>query len=132
MDGTYPLGLNANAIFLEVTVSAPGEVTSIAWKVSNNTRTEVAANDIEDPTGAIARTNIGNASLAGSDLEIRTIIDLSLVDPTIWASAYTNLSVLYSISGGTSDQQFECDDDDKSKDASGSLIRVIKIIHITK
>jgi hypothetical protein len=131
MDGTYPIGLNAAAIFLEVTVSTPGEVTTIAWKVSNNTRTEVAANDIDDPTGAISKTDIGNSSLAGSDIEIRTIIDLSLVDSTIWASAYTNLSVLYNMSGGISAQQFEPDDSDKSKDDSGSLISVIKIIHIT-
>jgi hypothetical protein len=131
MDGTYPIAVNAAAIFLEVTVSVPGEATTVAWKVTDNVRTEVAANDIDDPTGKIEKTNIGDASLAGSAIEVRTIIDLSLVDPTIWAAAYTNLSVLYNMSGGIAPQEFECDDSDKSKDDTGSLIIVLKIIHIT-
>jgi hypothetical protein len=131
MDGSYPIGLNAAAIFLEVTVSTPGEATTVAWSVTAGSSTEVAANDVTDPTGYIPKTKIGNASLAGSDIEIRTIIDLSLVDPTIWESAYTNLSVLYMMSGGVTPQQFECADGNKSKNASGSLIRVVKIIHVT-
>ena len=131
MDGVYPIGPHGNAIFLEVTVSSPGEVTSIAWELRNDNRKEVAANHIDDPTGKIQKTNIGNDSLAGSDIEIRSIIDLSLVHPSLWASAYTNLSVLYDMSGGIAEQQFQCEDSDKSKNDSGSLIRVIKIIHIT-
>lgn len=132
MDGVYTIGPDGNAIFLEVTVSSPGEVTSIAWELKDNNRQEVASNDINDPTGKIQKTNIGNASLAGSDIEIRSIIDLSLVHPTLWASAYTNLSVLYDLSGGEKEEQFECEDSDKAKNDSGSLIRVIKIIHIIK
>jgi hypothetical protein len=131
MDGVYPIGPNGNAIFLEVTVSTPGEVTSIAWELRNGNRKEVASNDIDDPTGKIQKTNIGSASLAGSDIEIRSIIDLSLVHPTLWISAYANLSVLYDMCGGIANQQFQCEDSDKSKNDSGSLIRVIKIIHIT-
>lgn len=131
MDGTYPIGPNASAIFLEVAVSTPGEATTIAWKVTGGNMTEVAANDVNDPTGAIPKTNIGNASLAGSNIEVRTIVDLSLVDPGIWPAAYTNLSVTYNFSGGTAPQQIESDDADKSKNDSGSLIRVVKVIHIT-
>lgn len=89
---------------------------------------------IESPKsdGIIRKKVIGVSNiLAGSVLEIKTMINLQNIPEENWQAAFDNLSIDYTMDGGADGtQEFEFDKDDIAKDKSGQFIVVSKPVKI--
>jgi hypothetical protein len=133
MTNTYFIGNNSNNITLAATISAAGVISSEADNELPGGASKEIADSGDDETGTIQKTVIDKSSnLSGCKIEIKTIVTLDLVDPSLWLSIFKNLTATYSFTGGNhSDVSFGCDDDDKSKSTDGSVITISKSILLT-
>lgn len=131
MKRTYQTGLDTNDIQLAVTVGTVGVAyTDAVINRSGGQITRVAESD--EQSGNLPQKSIGTAaSVRGTYLVIRTIIDLSHIDPSQWANAKDKLVIRYTLSGGLSGIQFYNQDlDDINSSPNGKIIVVTKPIQL--
>ena len=131
MKRTYNTGVDTNQIILGVTVGTVGTAyTSVYSSRSGGQQTKIAESN--EDSGNIAEANIGDATnLRNSYLVIRTIIDFSNVDPTLWANQKDNLISRYNFKGGFSgDQIYDHDIDDIISSPNGKTIVITKPIEL--
>lgn len=131
MKRTYETGMDTNVITLGVKVGTVGVAyTSASIIRSGGQQTKIAESNEE--SGNISEQAIGkSADLKGSYLLVRTIIDLSHVDKTLWANQADNLVIRYHLSGGLSGNQvYNQDLDDINTSPDGKIIIVTKPIEL--
>lgn len=119
------------SIMLQVDVSTQGIADTFVYKRRSGGTSELLT---ESPKhdGKIKRQLLAKADeLAGSVVEVITMINLENVAKENWLIVYENLDIDYSIDGGADGlQTFEYDKDDKAKSKSGQFIVVSKAIKI--
>jgi hypothetical protein len=131
MKKTYQTGIDTNQISLGVTVGTVGTAyTSVDLARGDGQQSKIAESN--EDSGNIADANIGNASfLRNSYLIIRTIIDLSNIDPQLWGNQKDNLIIRYHLTGGLSgDQIYNQDLDDIVSSPNGKTIVITKPIEL--
>lgn len=131
MKRTYNTGIDTNQITLGVTVGTVGTAyTSVYLTRSGGNQTKIAESN--EDSGNIADRIIGNASTVKNGyLIIRTIIDLSNVDQTLWATQKDNLIIRYHLDGGFSGNQiYNQDIDDIISSPNGKTIVITKPIEL--
>jgi hypothetical protein len=125
MKRTYNIGIDTNQIMLGTVGTA---YTSVYSTRSGGQQTKIVESN--EDSGNIAEANIGDAtSLRNSYLVVRTIIDLSNIDPTLWANQKDNIISKYNIKGGFSGHQiYNQDVDDIFSSPNGKTIVITKPI----
>jgi hypothetical protein len=131
MKRTYETGIDTNQITLGVKVGTEGTAYTSANIIrSGGQQTKIAESNEE--SGNISEKNIGNSSdLRNSYLIVRTIIDLSNIDKSLWSNLKENLVIRYQLSGGFSaNQVYNQDLDDINTSPEGKIIIVTKPIEL--
>jgi hypothetical protein len=131
MKRTYELGIDSNQITLGVTVGTAGTAyTSASIARSGGQQKKIAESNAD--SGTISDRNIGKASdLVGSYLIIRTIIDFSNIDKSLWKNQADHLIIRYHLDGGFSGNQvYNQDIDDINASPDGKIIIITKPIEL--
>lgn len=131
MKRTYETGMDTNVITLGVKVGTVGVAYTSANIIRSGGQQKKIAESNEE-SGNIAEQAIGKAAdLKGSYLVVRTIIDLSHIDKSLWATQADNLVIRYHLSGGLSGNQvYNQDLDDINTSPDGKIIIVTKPIEL--
>jgi len=131
MKRTYETGIDTNVITLGVKVGTVGVAYTSAIIIRSGGQYTKVAESNQD-SGSIAETNIGTAAdLKNSYLIVRTIIDLSHIDKSLWENQKDNLVIRYHLSGGFSGNQvYNQDLDDINTSPDGKIIIVTKPIEL--
>lgn len=121
----YLIDGSENQIILTVNVSTDGIAGTKISRTPQKGITKTPKN-----TGSIEKTKLGTASELHFVLfEVRTTIDLELIDSQNWDSCFENLSITYTLDGGNDGEiTFEMKDEDKHKSITGQTIIVNKYI----
>lgn len=131
MKRTYETGIDNNSISCAVRVGTVGVAYTSADIIRSGGQTTRVAESNEQ-SGSISERTIGSASyLRDSYLVVRTIIDLSHVDKSLWAGQKDNLVIRYALNGGFSGSQvYNQDLDDINTSPDGKIIIVTKPIEL--
>lgn len=131
MKDTYNSGMDHNQISLLVKVGITGTAYTTVYSTKDGQQMIKIAESDEN-NGNIRSMVIGNAAgLRNQYIVIRTIIDLSNIDPSLWLNQQQNLVISYCFDGGFSGSQiFKQDQDDINASPSGKNIIVTKSIEI--
>lgn len=132
MNETYNTGMDQNQISSAVNVGTTGTAYSTMY-IARNGEDPLKIAESNENNGNIVSQVIGKASeLRNSYLIIRTIIDLSNIDPSLWINQQQNLSIKYSLDGGFSGSQlYRVNNDDITASSTGKNIIVTKSIELT-
>lgn len=130
MKCSYNTGIDTNQINLGATVGTVGTAYTIVSFVKNGSQTPIAESN--EDSGNIQERNIGNAIILRNNfLFIRTTIDLSNIDKSLWTNQSDNLVIRYLLNGGFSGNQvYQQDPDDIVTSPNGNKIVVTKLIQL--
>ncbi|MCX6274586.1 MAG: hypothetical protein NTV09_05220 [Bacteroidetes bacterium] len=130
MNRIYETGDDTNQITFGVKVGTTGTANTSAV-VQGGSQPKKIAESNED-SGSISEQSIGNASdIRNSFLVLRTSLDLSNTDKSLWPGLKNNLVVSYHLNGGLSGRQvYNHDKDDINTSPDGKTIVVTKAIEL--
>ena len=131
MNNSYDTGNDANQITFSVKVGTVGTAfTSASIARSGGQQTKIAESN--EDSGSISEQSIGNASdIRTGFLVVRTNVDLSNVDKSLWQGLKNKLVVSYQLNGGSAGKQiYKHDNDDMRATPDGKAIVVTKAIEL--
>ena len=131
MKQTYDTGIATNQINLGVTAGTVGTAyTSVTLVNAAGQSSKIAESDQD--SGNISERTIGTGgALKNSYVVIRTTIDLSNIDPSLWPGQQQNLAMRYQLTGGFSGSQtFIQEADDVVASPDGKTLVVSKAIQL--
>ncbi len=122
MDKTYDLGLDSNRIYVEVTVSTEGIVSTNVTLTNPDTLIAESNNQ----SGNIPETFLGVAKdIRNSELLFYITINLGSIDKTLWKAALDKIDITYILSGGYSGlKKIEPDKTDIRTSPKGKIVYI--------
>ena len=131
MKRTYNTGIDTNKITLSVKVGTVGTAFTAVYLSRSGGQWSQIGQSNED-SGNIEEKNVGNAShVRNCYLVIRTVIDMSHIDASLWENQKDQLVIRYHLKGGFSGNQvYNQDVDDITTTPQGKIIVVTKPIEL--
>ena len=131
MKRIYDTGIDSNQIKCTVKIGTVGVAYSAIYKARTGGQW-AKIKESSSNSGNIRAFTIGKAvNLKSSYLIIRTIIDFSNIDESLWKNQQDNVVARYGFSGGFSGSQtYNGDTDDITSSPKGKIIVITKPIQL--